>query len=146
MTNGGVRVTTVLPGEKPDLTPAEDAANELMRLSLDPTFAPRASDLADLAYAVRGFEDVSSPWTGINLHAAFPPASSIQPSKRNLFEGALAVLAAVSVFFPIAWTWWSLQAATRAYSKMLADNSADGRSFYNSGPADSMHASPRSTI
>lgn len=125
MTNGGVRVTTVLPG----VTPAEEAANELMRLSLDSAFAPRASDLADLANAVRGYEDVSSPWTGINLHAAFPPASSIQPSKRNLLEGALAVLAAVSVFFPIAWTWWSLQAATRAYSQMLADNSADGRSF-----------------
>lgn len=129
MADGGVRVTTVLPREESEISPADEAANELLRLSRDPAFSPRSSDLADLAHAVRGYEDVHSPWTGVNLQSAFPPASSIALGKRHPLEAALSVLATASIFFPIAWTWWSLQAATRAYSEMLADDSADGRSF-----------------
>lgn len=129
MTSPGVALTILQSTGAANLSPDERAANELKRLSLDIRFSPRRADLADLSDAVRGHESVFSPWTGINLFAAFPPASTIRVARESTLDATLALLAAISVFFPIAWTWWSLQDATRAYSEMLADDSAAGQSF-----------------
>ncbi|MFD2082888.1 hypothetical protein SAMN05421678_11818 [Actinopolymorpha cephalotaxi] len=109
-----------------DITKAE-VAEHLEQLADDPDYALRASDLRSLASAVSDADDDS--WTGVDLFAAFPASSTVSVWRSGSFERYLGILSGISVFLPVAWTWWSLHAATSAYHSLLGANGEKGRTF-----------------
>lgn len=96
---------------------AVQCSNELRRLARDRRFAPRAEDLVSLADEIAD-ESAAQSWSGVDMHGAFPPDSTIDVGQRNLGEQAIGVVAAVSVFAPVAWIWYSLRKASAAYLNM----------------------------
>lgn len=104
-----------------------DAAKRIAELADDPRFATRRDDLNSLGAALAD-ESISS-WTGIDLLAAFPPQGTISIGQKQWGERVLGVLAGVSVFVPVAWTWFSLHSATGAYRELLAAGDEEGRTF-----------------
>src|SRR5690606_10953823 len=90
-------------------------ADSLRELAADPIYHNRAEDLEGLANAVADEDDDS--WTGIDLIGAFPPHATVSVGHKVAVERVLGVLAGVSVFLPVGWTWWSLQRASSAYSE-----------------------------
>lgn len=102
-------------------------ARKLDELAGDARFSGRREDLTSLASALRNQDDGS--WTGVDLMAAFPPEASIAIHHRQTLERLLGVLAGVSVFVPVGWTWLSLHSATNAYDDLLDDGGAKGRTF-----------------
>ncbi|WP_159081268.1 hypothetical protein [Nocardioides sediminis] len=93
----------------------------------DSRYAGRADDLRSLSSAVADEDDDS--WTGVDLFAAFPPASTVAVRHQSRAETLWGMAAGISVFLPIAWTWWSLHSATSAYHDLLADGDEGGRTF-----------------
>jgi hypothetical protein len=111
-----------------DDTTAAACAASLRTLAADRRFERRAADLGSLA------ADVERPdgdeWAGVDLFAAFPADTGTASSHPNWVERLLGIASGVSVFLPVAWTWWSFREATRAYELMLArGDEADGTSF-----------------
>lgn len=111
-----------------DDTTAAACAASLRTLAADRRFERRAVDLGSLA------ADVERPdgdeWAGVDLFAAFPADTGTASSHPNWVERTLGIASGVSVFLPVAWTWWSFRDATRAYEIMLASgDEADGTSF-----------------
>ncbi len=102
-------------------------ADSLRELAADPIYHNRAEDLEGLANAVADEDDDS--WTGIDLIGAFPPHATVSVGHKVAVERVLGVLAGVSVFLPVGWTWWSLQRASSAYSEVLSDHDEAGRTF-----------------
>lgn len=111
-----------------DDTTAADCAAALRNLANDKRFEKRAGDLNSLA------ADVELPdgdaWAGVDLFAAFPADTGAASSHPNWAERLLGIASGVSVFLPVAWTWWSFRDASRAYEEMLSRGTeADGTSF-----------------
>lgn len=103
------------------------SATRIGELGVDPRFRGRESDFSSLAHALSDDSDTS--WTGIDLISAFPPEATISIHHRQVLERVLGVLAGVSVFLPVAWTWFSLHSATQAYDGLLASGQEKGRTF-----------------
>src|SRR5689334_15437494 len=101
-----------------DDTTAAACAASLRALAQDRRFDSRAADLSSLA------SDVEKPdgdeWAGVDLFAAFPLDTGSPASSPNWLERALGIASGVSVFLPVAWTWWSFRDASSAYQDMLA--------------------------
>lgn len=102
-------------------------AERLLGLSRDPRFETRREDLESLADAVR--ESHPGEWTGIDLIEAFPPEASIILKEQTGIERWLGILAGVSVFLPVGWTWLSLHQASKAYRSLLEAGDEQGRTF-----------------
>ncbi len=107
---------------------AGQTAVSIAALARDKRFAFRAQELEALS------ADLADPegdtWAGTNLFAAFPPESSIALRHRNVLERVVGVLAAVSVFLPVGWTWSGFHQASAAYEQMiLAQGEPEGRTF-----------------
>lgn len=105
----------------------QQCAWKLEELASDPRFSGRHGDLTSLAGALRNQDDGS--WTGVDLIASFPPESSVTIRHRQILERLLGVLAGVSVFLPVGWTWLSLHSATNAYNDLLTAGDEEGRTF-----------------
>ncbi|UYP20187.1 hypothetical protein OED52_06490 [Rhodococcus sp. Z13] len=98
-------------------TPVSNA-QILRELADDQRCARRADDLRDLADCLEKGETDS--WAGIDLLSAFPPSATISNSRSaGPLELLVGTFAALSVFAPVAWTWYSLHQASRAYSEMI---------------------------
>ncbi|MBY9075959.1 hypothetical protein K1X13_14085 [Nocardioides sp. WL0053] len=112
------------------MDPASDCAARLAALSADPRFASRSEDLRSLAEDV-GTDDMDAPksWGGIDLFAAFPKESTVTVGHRDGLEHLLGVLAGITVFMPVAWTWLSFHRASQAYNNLLQTGSEEGRTF-----------------
>ncbi|MFC6287568.1 hypothetical protein ACFP3Q_14370 [Nocardioides sp. GCM10027113] len=107
---------------------ARRCADQLRDLARDPRFDSRAEDLNALA------ADIASPegdsWADVDLFAAFPANSTAHLRHRNVVERLLGVLAGVSVFLPVGWTWLSFHRASDAYEQMIrAGEEPEGRTF-----------------
>lgn len=108
----------------------ESCASQLEELAEDPRYSGRQDDLTSLARSVRDQGDGS--WTGVDLVGSFPAEASIHVRDRGgwrLLESVLGILAGVSVFLPVGWTWWGLHDAAVAYRDLLADGDEEGRTF-----------------
>ena len=109
--------------ETEDLMTAPDAqqcALKIRQLAADPRFEGRAEDLNSLAADLAAADGDS--WAGTDLFAAFPPASALRLERKNTAEQVVGALAGVSVFLPVAWTWWSFHSASEAYEQLLSDS------------------------
>lgn len=104
-----------------------ESAQRIAELAVDPRFDGRRDDLESLAGALG--EESNTSWTGIDLVAAFPSEATIAMGHRQVIERMLGVLAGVSVFLPVCWTWFSLHGATQAYNDLLAADQENGRTF-----------------
>lgn len=101
------------------VTDARDTcAQKLEQLANDQRFSGRRDDLESLAVALR--DQGNGSWTGVDLVSAFPTDATITVRHRQFLERLFGVLAGASVFFPVAWTWFSLRSATTAYDEFLA--------------------------
>lgn len=103
------------------------SAQRIGDLAVDQRFGDRKDDLLSLSQALTDDSDTS--WTGIDLIAAFPAEATISMGHRQVWERALGVLAGISVFLPVGWTWWGLHSATKAYNALLAAGDENGRTF-----------------
>ena len=101
------------------MDPASECADRLRALANKTAFAARADDLRSVADEL--VDDDLDSWVGVDLVAAFPPDASIDLPPRDQAPRYLAVLAGVSVFAPVAWTWFSLRQASQAHLEMLED-------------------------
>lgn len=111
-----------------DDTIAAACAANLRTLAGDKRFERRAVDLNSLA------SDIERPdgdaWAGVDLFTAFPSDTGTVSSHPNWVERLLGIASGVSVFAPVAWTWWSFRDASQAYEAMLSQGTeADGTSF-----------------
>ena len=97
------------------------AASQMRALVADDRFEPRRAELQDIATVLEHPDQPTNGWEHTNLIQAFPPDSTIKITSRRLAERILGVLAAVFVFAPIAWTWFSLSEATTAYQRWIAN-------------------------
>lgn len=107
---------------------ARRCADQLRDLARDPRFESRAQDLDALA------ADIASPdgdsWADVDLFAAFPADATTHLRHTNIVERSLGVLAGVSVFLPVGWTWLSFHRASEAYERMIsAGEEPEGRTF-----------------
>lgn len=103
-------------------------ADRLAALAADGRFDGRADDLRALAEDLR--RDDGDRWAGVDLYAAFPTDSTLRLVHPNWVERFLGVLAGVSVFLPVAWTWWGFHSASRAYRNLLqAGSEPEGSTF-----------------
>jgi hypothetical protein len=114
-------------GEGPVTDMSAAVVAKLDDLIADEHYSGRAEDLKSLSAAVADEDDDS--WTGIDLFAAFPPASSVAVRHQSRSETVWGILAGISVFLPIAWTWWSLHSATSAYNDLFSAGEERGRTF-----------------
>ncbi|MFD6894128.1 hypothetical protein ACFWB0_06205 [Rhodococcus sp. NPDC060086] len=101
------------------MTTAQSCAKDLRELAADKRCVHRADDLKELADALTTGD--SDTWAGVDLLAAFPESTTASTRKFGLTEMLLGAGAAVFVFAPVAWTWFSLRAASQAYLDMTAD-------------------------
>lgn len=101
----------------------DTAASQVRSLVQDERFAPRREDLQGVLQVLENTGQSTQGWEHANLLLAFPPDSTIRIPTRRLAERILGLVAAVSVFAPIAWTWYSLSKATAAYQTWI-DGSA----------------------
>lgn len=115
----------------PDSRSAYRSPQMLEDLASRPEFSHRADDLRALAAAVAGDPDHFGGWDRVNLPAAFNPAATIRSTESRNPHRVLGAIAAAAMFAPLFWTWYSLRAATSAYSNLLDEASADydGQSF-----------------
>jgi ABC-type transporter Mla subunit MlaD len=97
----------------------EACAARLNTLAEDDRFAVRGDDLRALATDIADPEGDS--WSAVNLFAAFPADAVVRLHHRNMGERVIGILAAVSVFLPVGWTWWGFHDATKAYEQMLTE-------------------------
>lgn len=104
-----------------------DVATRLRSLADDQSYAPRADDLRSLADSL--IDDDDDSWVGVDLVRAFAGASILMPRHGAWLGTVLGLFAGASVFFPVAWTWWSLSAATNAYDTLLTNGTERGRTF-----------------
>ena len=107
---------------------ADQCVRRLKELAQDPRFVVRSADLEALA------RDIETPdgdrWADVNLFAAFPAEATTRLDHRNLLERIFGVLAGVSVFLPVAWTWLSFHSASDAYERLIReDGEPEGRTF-----------------
>jgi hypothetical protein len=100
-------------------TSDQQVAGRLLALADDPRFSSRADDLRTLS------ADIADPegdaWSAVNLFSAFPAESVVSLRHRNLVERVAGVVAGVSVFLPVGWTWWGFHDAASAYEQMLVE-------------------------
>ncbi|BDB59752.1 hypothetical protein [Rhodococcus sp. RDE2] len=101
------------------MTTSESCVKGLRELAADERCKPRADDLELLAKDIESGD--SDKWVGIDLLAAFPASTTASVRKFGIVESLLGAIAAIAVFAPVAWTWFSLRAASQAYSNMTAD-------------------------
>ncbi len=101
------------------MTTPDTCAKDLRELADDDRCASRSDDLKELADAIANGE--SDRWVGIDLLAAFPQSTTSSARKLGLTETLLGAAAAFLVFAPVAWTWFSLRAASQGYLDMTAD-------------------------
>lgn len=106
----------------------EQCAHRLEELAQDPRFNSRADDLQALA------RDIATPdgdsWADVDLFAAFPAETTTRLSHKDGLERVLGVLAGVSVFLPVAWTWLSFHRASDAYRDLIeGEGEPEGRTF-----------------
>lgn len=107
---------------------ALDCARRLREFAADPSYGARSGEMKLLADAVEGTDD-DHGWIGVDLVAAFPPEATESAHGGVRLERWLGALAGVSVFLPVAWTWWSFHNAASAYEKLIAREAEDGRTF-----------------
>lgn len=99
---------------------AQQCALKMKQLAADPRFEGRSADLESLASDLSSADGDS--WAGVDLFAAFPPASALRLERKNAAEQVVGALAGVSVFLPVAWTWWSFHSASDAYERLLTES------------------------
>lgn len=101
---------------------AAAAADRLRDLAHDERFTTRSADLASLADALDSPDGDLQGWDTVDLFDAFTPESSIEIRRagRNALEWAISLAAAVAVFLPVAWTWFSMFNAAGAYGDWLS--------------------------
>lgn len=87
-------------------------ATRLETLAADHRFKPRQDDLTDLATSIR---TADGAWGGVDLQRAFPAGSSIRTEATDGVDQVLSLMSLVTVFLPLAWTWWSFSGAVSAY-------------------------------
>ncbi|MER7609604.1 hypothetical protein [Nocardioides sp. NPDC127503] len=104
-----------------------DVATRLREFAENPLYAPRSDDLRSLADSLT--DDEEDSWVGIDLVRSFSGGSILMPRHQAWLGTILGLLAGASVFFPVAWTWWSLSAATNAYDSLLTSGTERGRTF-----------------
>lgn len=97
----------------------EVCAERLRSLAADDRFAARGDDLRALATDIADPEGDS--WSAVDLFAAFPADAVVRLHHRNVGERIIGILAAISVFLPVGWTWWGFHDATQAYEQMLSE-------------------------
>jgi hypothetical protein len=100
-------------------TSNHECAQRLTVLAADERFASRGDDLRALAVDIADPE--ADKWSAINLFSAFPADSVVRLHHSSLLERVVGIVAAVSVFLPVGWTWWGFHDAAAAYERMLAD-------------------------
>lgn len=101
------------------MTTSESCLKGLRELATDERCKSQAGDLHLLATEIASGH--SDKWVGIDLLAAFPASTTSGVRKLGVVESLLGALAAIAVFAPVAWTWFSLRAASQAYSNLTAD-------------------------
>lgn len=106
----------------------QKVSRRLLALAEDTRFSSRADDLRALS------ADISDPdgdaWSSVNLFSAFPAESVVSLRHRNVIERIVGVVAGVSVFLPVAWTWWGFHDAASAYEEMLVtEGEREGTTF-----------------
>lgn len=99
---------------------AQQCALKITQLAADPRFEQRAEDLSSLAtdLATAGGDS----WAGTDLFAAFASSAAIRLERANGAEQLVGALAGISVFLPVAWTWWGFHSASDAYEKLLSES------------------------
>lgn len=105
---------------------------ELVRsIARDPRFVRRREELSALADAVSAGGAAGSVWRGADLLRLFSPESTIRLGHRavRLAAGLFGVCAAIVVFLPVGWTWWSFRQAVLAYQQLLGAEAAHGVNF-----------------
>lgn len=129
-TYGGSTVTVDGTASPPDPSPAPCAAL-LKETANDPRYVLRRADLLSLAAAIESSDGDLAGWDSLDLFESFSPESTIQlpPSRHSLVESVFGVLAAIAVFLPVGWTWFSMFRAAVAYRAMLKSGQGDGASF-----------------
>ncbi|MFI6400510.1 hypothetical protein ACIBED_20610 [Rhodococcus coprophilus] len=95
---------------------AQACAKALRELAVDKRCAHQFGDLNKLADAFTSGD--TDKWAGVDLLAAFPESTTARTRKLGLTEMLLGAGAAALVFAPVAWTWFSLRAASQAYLDM----------------------------
>ncbi|NLE81616.1 MAG: hypothetical protein GX610_18950, partial [Rhodococcus sp.] len=109
------------------MTTPESVSNDLRTLAADERCVHQAADLTLLAEAIASEE--TEKWVGVDLLSAFPEATTSSERTWVPLEGALGALAAMTVFAPVAWTWFSLNSASQAYLDMTANGARPDDTF-----------------
>jgi len=104
---------------------------QVLQVANDARFATRRPELRALAEAVSAGGSREAVWRGIELENTFTPETTIRltPRKRRVVASVIGAAAAIVVFLPVFWTWYSFQAAANAYKQVLDAKGADGESF-----------------
>jgi methyl-accepting chemotaxis protein len=69
-------------------------------------------------------------WTSINLWEAFNPERLIPESKKGRLVSIVDDFASIAIFFPIAWTWFTLYKASTAFQEYIVDNPTATFTFF----------------
>lgn len=106
----------------------QECAFRLESLANDARFVPRGHELQQLAAELRT-PDADS-WAGTDLFSAFRPDDTVVLRHRNLGELTVGALAGISVFLPVAWTWFGFRSASSAYEDLISrSGEPEGRTF-----------------
>lgn len=125
-------MTTTMTAPPSSEAPSSDVASgRLRQLAADERFETRNRELNDLADAVESADGDLQGWDSVDLFDAFTPESTIEirPARHTTLEWSVSALAAVAVFLPVAWTWWSMSEAAGAYQSVIDRGLGDGLSF-----------------
>jgi hypothetical protein len=149
-------VSVILPelATEPSLAEGSRVAAQLNAMAADERFSPRANQLQSLARAVSTPTVNDRGWESVDLFDAFTPESTITIRGRahTLLDAATGLLAAIAVFLPVAWTWWSMSKASSAYQDLLAVGGGAGESFLQlwvtgfDGRLEALHQLPQMAL
>ncbi|MFT4217712.1 MAG: hypothetical protein QM619_11095 [Micropruina sp.] len=104
-------------------------ATRIGAIANDDRFARRRHELGELARALEEGGRREAVWRGVDLLRVFSPESTIRVATEHRSSRALGVVAAIVVFCPVAWTWWSFGEAVREYEAILARPQSTSASF-----------------
>lgn len=107
-----------------------EVARALRNFADDERLAPRAVEFRSLASEIEDDEFDEPSWVDIDLVRVFDPgpATGLR-DRRTWIERTLGILAAITVFAPVAWTWWSFSQASSAYRQVIDDGGEVGATF-----------------
>ncbi|MDO5681334.1 MAG: hypothetical protein Q4G46_00720 [Propionibacteriaceae bacterium] len=107
----------------------------LLDIANDPRFSLRASELGDLASAVRHGGSPEAPWRGVNLQWLFPPESTIRlrPRRRRGLARILGLAGMVLLVLAAVRLWWAFAAAAEAFRAAASAAATGFLDFWISG-------------